>query len=42
MDRLCEQGYIADPRGKAKSVAFTEEGLQRAKGLLESLFGQDA
>lgn len=38
MDRLHEQGYISDPRGKAKSVVFTEEGLQRAKQLLEEQF----
>ena len=31
MNRLHEQGYITDPRGKAKSVVFTEEGLERAK-----------
>ena len=38
MNRLHEQGYITDPRGKAKSVVFTEEGLERAKRLLEKLF----
>jgi len=38
MNRLHEQGYITDPRGKAKSVVFTEEGLERAKRLLEELF----
>jgi hypothetical protein len=27
MDRLHEQGYISDPRGAAKSVVFSEEGL---------------
>jgi hypothetical protein len=40
MDRLHEQGYISDPRVKAKSVVFTEEGLERAKVLLEKLFGK--
>jgi Domain of unknown function (DUF6429) len=25
MNRLHEKGFISDPRGKAKSVAFTEE-----------------
>jgi hypothetical protein len=40
MDRLHQQGYISDPRGKAKSVVFTEEGLDRAKELLEKLFGK--
>jgi clan AA aspartic protease len=38
MNRLHEQGYITDPRGAAKSVVFTEEGLKRAKRLLDELF----
>jgi hypothetical protein len=38
MHRLHERGYIADPRGKAKSVVLTDEGLERAKRLLETLF----
>jgi hypothetical protein len=42
MNRLHQQGYITDPRGKAKSVVFTEEGLKRAKRLLEKLFGKNA
>ena len=42
MNRLHEQGYITDPRGKAKSVVFTEEGLERAQRLLEELFGKHA
>jgi len=42
MDRLHEQGYITDPRGNARSVVFTEEGLERAKTLLEKLFGTHA
>jgi len=40
MNRLHEQAYISEPRGKAKSVVFTEEGLERAQRLLEELFGQ--
>ena len=39
MDRLHERGYISDPRSKAKSVVFTEEGLERSRQLLETLFG---
>jgi hypothetical protein len=39
MHRLHEHNYISDPRNKAKSVVFTEEGLERAKVLLEKLFG---
>ena len=42
MNRLHEQGYISDPRGKAKSVVFTEEGLERARRLLDALFGKGA
>jgi hypothetical protein len=38
MNHLHEQGSIPDPRGKAKSVVFHEEGLERAKRLLEELF----
>jgi len=41
LDRLHAQGYINDPRGKAKSVLFTEEGEQRAKQLLFELFGKE-
>jgi len=40
MDRLYQEGYITDPRGKAKSVVFTEEGLERAQRLLEQLFSK--
>ena len=31
IDRLHEKGYIADPKGKAKSVVVSEEGLKKAK-----------
>lgn len=40
MDRLHEKGYISNPQSKAKSVVFTEEGLERAKRLLAVLFGK--
>jgi hypothetical protein len=40
MNRLHEKGYISEPRGKAKSVVFTEEGLERALVLLQELFGK--
>jgi hypothetical protein len=36
MYHLFRKGYILDPRGKAKSVVFTEEGLARS----ERLFGK--
>ena len=38
--RLHEKGMIENPRGKAKSVVFTEEGLRRSRDLLEGLFGK--
>ena len=38
MNRLHEKGFISDPRGKARSVIFTEKGLQEARRLLEELF----
>lgn len=40
MNRLHEAGHITDPRGKAKSVVFTEEGLERAEHLLHELFAK--
>ena len=40
LDRLHQQGYLSDPRSKAKSVVFTEDGLEQAKKLLEDLFGK--
>jgi hypothetical protein len=42
MNRLHEHGYITDPRGKAKSVVFTEDGFERSKRLLEELFSRHA
>ena len=41
MNRLYEKGFISDPRGKAKSVAFTEKGLIEAQQLLQELFAID-
>jgi hypothetical protein len=41
MNRLHEKGLISDPRGKAKSVVFTDEGLVEARRLLNELFSVD-
>jgi hypothetical protein len=41
MNRLHEKGFVSDPRGKAKSVAFTERGLIEARRLLQELFSTD-
>jgi len=38
MNRLYEKGFISDPRGKAKSVVFTEKGVIEAERLLKKLF----
>ncbi len=42
MNRLHEKGFISDPVGRAKSVAFTEEGSREARRLLMELFGTGA
>lgn len=41
LNRLYEKGFISDPRGKAKSVVFTEKGAIEAERLLKKLFSSD-
>ena len=38
MDRLYAKGYICDPKSKARSVSWTEEGLRRSQELFERYF----
>ena len=38
LDRLHRKGMISNPVGKAKSVAFTEEGRREAERLFRALF----
>ncbi|MCX6556410.1 MAG: DUF6429 family protein [Candidatus Aminicenantes bacterium] len=38
MDRLHKKGFISNPVGKTKSVAFTESGLRESQRLLAELF----
>ena len=38
LDRLYEKGFICDPKGKAKSVVLTDEGLKRAREVFDGLF----
>ena len=38
LDRLYEKGYIYNPKGKAKSVALTQEGLDKANEVFDKLF----
>jgi hypothetical protein len=40
MGRLFQKGYICDPRGKAKSVVFTDQGLKRAEELFKGYFSR--
>ncbi|HLD69002.1 MAG TPA: DUF6429 family protein [Pseudomonas sp.] len=40
LNRLHEKGLICNPIGKAKSVVFTDEGLQEAERLFSQLFAK--
>lgn len=40
LDVLYQKGWIADPKGKAKSVMFTDEGARLAQDLLARHFGK--
>ncbi len=42
MDRLYEKGMIENPRGKAKSVVLTDQGLAESERLFAKLFGKGA
>ena len=39
LDRLFQKGYIGNPKTKAKSVVFTEEGYKLSEQLFEKHFG---
>ncbi|MCK4233279.1 hypothetical protein KAX75_02555 [candidate division WOR-3 bacterium] len=39
MDRLHEKGYIGSPKGKAKSVALSDEGVKLSEQLFKKHFG---
>ncbi len=40
LNRLHEKGFIADRKNKAKSVVFTEEGIEESQRLFEAFFGR--
>ncbi len=40
MNRLHEKGYISNPKGKAKSVVFSDEGVQLAEELFKKHFSE--
>lgn len=39
LDRLYQKELISNPKSKAKSVVFTEEGLALAEEMFKELFG---
>jgi hypothetical protein len=41
MERLHQKGYLADPRGKAKSVVITDEGRIKAEQLFRPFFTRE-
>lgn len=41
LNRLHEKGLILDPVNKAKSVALTDEGLEKAERLFQQLFASE-
>jgi hypothetical protein len=41
MNRLHDKGYIDNPVGKAKSVAFTDAGRRRSADLFKAWFERD-
>lgn len=40
MDMLFERGWIHDPKGTAKSVVLTKEGVEQAETFLQRHFGK--
>ena len=40
LDALFEKGWIADPKGKAKSVVLTADGARLAQEFLRKHFGK--
>jgi hypothetical protein len=40
MERLFDKGYISDPKGNAKSVVLSPEGLKLARDLFERYFAK--
>ncbi len=40
LNRLHGKGFIADPKNKAQSVVFTEEGIEESQRLFEASFGR--
>lgn len=41
MNRLCEKGFIHDPKSTSKSVVVTQMGFEKAKELFHKFFGEN-
>ena len=39
LDRLCDKGFISDPKSKSKSVVLSDDGARRAQELFQTFFG---
>jgi len=42
LNRLHEKGFISDPRSKAKSVIFSDDGAKRSMELFKTFFEKKA
>lgn len=42
MNRLCEKGFLENPRNNNKSVLLAEEGIQECERLFRKNFGKQA
>jgi hypothetical protein len=40
MNFLYEQGFISNPRGKAKSIVLTDEGLARSEQMFRQYLAE--
>src|SRR3989304_7394695 len=40
LNRLYDKGMISDPKGKAKSIILTDQGIETSKALFERHFGK--
>lgn len=39
LDRLCDKGFISDPKSKSKSVVLSDDGARKAQELFQTFCG---
>ena len=39
LDRLCDKGFISDPKSKSKSVVLSDDGARKAEELFQTFCG---